>query len=183
MSDACDPQSRDAPVCRPLCMCAEPQVRASASRPAPPPVHTRAPYPMSPSSSSSLPTPLVHAIPSYDPQLHPHHHSYQQFLLSTAQAKRTWHAAVLTWHTHCLSRKRAARMLARYGACKELRLLTARMYHVAWQLVSSAPAGKSVAGHMARRSIAIGVVMDPCCMWHSTCGSSKRNVSLIQHGC
>eukprot|EP00967_Tisochrysis_lutea_P024210 scaffold27797_cov28-Tisochrysis_lutea.AAC.1 len=39
---------------------------------------TRAPYPMSPSSSSSLPTTLVHTIPSYHPQLHPDYHSYQQ---------------------------------------------------------------------------------------------------------
>eukprot|EP00967_Tisochrysis_lutea_P137805 scaffold247911_cov27-Tisochrysis_lutea.AAC.1 len=33
---------------------------------------------MSPGPFSSLPpTPSVHTMPAYDPQLHPHHHSYQ----------------------------------------------------------------------------------------------------------
>eukprot|EP00967_Tisochrysis_lutea_P024328 scaffold27940_cov32-Tisochrysis_lutea.AAC.4 len=46
--------------------------------PGPPPVHTHGPQPMSPGPSSSLPTPHVHTMAAKDPQLHPHHHCYQQ---------------------------------------------------------------------------------------------------------
>ena len=80
MSDACDPQPCDASVC---CSPQSAEPLGGAPGPTPLPVHTHAPHPTADVSQTpvpSLPTPYVyvHTMPTYDPQLHPHHHSYQQ---------------------------------------------------------------------------------------------------------